>query len=138
MSELKTCPSCPVRLAADQLELQAEFADERGAHASAERMRTRAAEIRAAGCNWWWRMDIENEQTGQKKTEEGCGREWLPMFLKSYGTDLTRSANMVRRDHETINETAKGLAMAIALHPRQAPPNALPPRAERLLDSGAE
>jgi hypothetical protein len=52
MSELKTCPSCPVRLAADQLELQAEFADECGAHASVERMRTRAAEIRAAGCNW--------------------------------------------------------------------------------------
>lgn len=114
MSETTTCPTCPARLAADKLDLDAMLADEIGAEQSADAMRERAAEIRAAGCGWWWRLEEEDEDTGQKRTREGCGREWLPMFLRSFGLDVARSANAVRADHEELTQTTERVAFAVA------------------------
>ena len=156
---MNACATCPARLTADalelqadaeeerarliagQLELQADFAEEvgaalaadrmrklaaetRAADRSAGRMRARAAEIRAAGCSWWWRIDEENRDTGQTRTVERCGAEALPHFLKSYGMDLARSANVVREDHQEIARAVVTLAGAM-------------PRRLRVLDAGA-
>ena len=121
---MNVCATCPARLTADSLDLQADFAEEVGAAATAGRMRARAAEIRAAGCTWLWSTQEENAETGQTRTVERCGRETLPHFLRSYGMDLARSANVVREDHQEIARAVVTLAGAM-------------PRRELVLDAGA-
>jgi hypothetical protein len=121
---MNVCATCPARLTADALDLQADFAEDVGAAASAGRMRARAAEIRAERCTWLWEIKEENEDTGQTRTVFGCGRAYLPKFLRSYGMDLARSANVVREDHQEIARAVVTLSGAM-------------PRRLQVLDAGA-
>jgi hypothetical protein len=114
MSDAQTCATCPARLAADSLELQAQLAEEVGAASTAVAMRKRAAEVRAAGCSWWWRLEEENDETGQRRTREACGISWLPMFLRSLGMDVARAASTITRDQRELAEMNVGFREALA------------------------
>lgn len=112
---MKACSTCPSRLAADQLEGLAELFAELGAPEAAARHRARAAEIRTAGCTWWWSIEEEQEGTGQTRLRERCGREVLPHFLRSFGMDVARSANAVAANQGEL-EVALGRVLS-ALRP---------------------
>jgi hypothetical protein len=70
--------------------------------------RQAAEEIRAAGCPWWWAVElVQGAGAGrQVKVEEGCGVEYLPRFLTEYGARVAEALGQVQ---DVKNETAATL-----------------------------
>lgn len=90
MSDL--CPSCPTRLFSLIFrELGSEGV---------------AREVEAAGCEWLWRTEWRDAETGQVKTRTRCGRAALPAWLEHFAAETKIASDAVQADR---NEQARAL-----------------------------
>ena len=94
LATMDACSSCPNRWHADLF-------DALGEH-------DKAAQIRRAGCSWFWRIDVIDDDTGQTKTISVCGAAVLPRYLNQLGGLVSEASSSVQ---SARNVVAEGLSL---------------------------